>query len=150
MCICTKIDSEFVMIRWANWAFHLGFDVRTGVIISQASIYDLEKHKYRRVLYRGFVSELFVPYMDPTEEWYYKTFFDWRIWVWPLHCATWALDWLPSQCPIHGCLLCCPRWNTCQDIKCLLYLRKTCRQHPVAPHRSYHPRYRGNLVVILY
>ncbi|PRQ38659.1 putative primary-amine oxidase [Rosa chinensis] len=34
---------------WANWVFHLGFGVRTGVVISLASIYDLDKHKYRRV-----------------------------------------------------------------------------------------------------
>lgn len=61
---------------WANWKFHLGFDVRAGLIVSLASIYDLEKHKSRRVLYKGYTSELFVPYQDPGEDFYFKTFFD--------------------------------------------------------------------------
>jgi len=50
--------------------------VRAGVILSLASIYDLEKHKSRRVLYKGYISELFVPYQDPSDEFYFKTFFD--------------------------------------------------------------------------
>ncbi|KAK8623694.1 hypothetical protein V6N13_065057 [Hibiscus sabdariffa] len=63
-------------VRWANWDFHLSFDARVGPIVSLAAVYDIEKQQFRRVMYRGFVSELFVPYMDLTEEWYYRTFFD--------------------------------------------------------------------------
>ncbi|KDP27003.1 hypothetical protein JCGZ_22065 [Jatropha curcas] len=63
-------------IRWLNWNFHLSFDARVGPIISLASIYDPDKGKHRSVLYRGHISELFVPYQDPTEEYYFKTFFD--------------------------------------------------------------------------
>ncbi|XP_050218572.1 amine oxidase [copper-containing] alpha 3, peroxisomal-like [Mercurialis annua] len=63
-------------IKWMNWDFHLAFDARVGPVISLATIYDQEKQRHRSVMYRGHVSELFVPYQDPTEDYYYKTYFD--------------------------------------------------------------------------
>ncbi|XP_059641343.1 amine oxidase [copper-containing] gamma 2-like [Cornus florida] len=64
------------LIKWANWEFHLKADPRAGVVISRATVQDPETGKLRNVMYKGFTSELFVPYMDPTDAWYFKTYMD--------------------------------------------------------------------------
>eukprot|EP00262_Sarcandra_glabra_P018959 TRINITY_DN6980_c0_g1_i3.p1 TRINITY_DN6980_c0_g1~~TRINITY_DN6980_c0_g1_i3.p1 ORF type:complete len:474 (-),score=11.09 TRINITY_DN6980_c0_g1_i3:353-1774(-) len=69
------IENEH-MVKWANWEFHLKPDPRAGVIISQAKVRDSETGVLRSVMYKGFASELFVPYMDPSEGWYFKTYMD--------------------------------------------------------------------------
>ncbi|CAH1453726.1 unnamed protein product [Lactuca virosa] len=62
-------------VKWANWVFHLKPDIRAGMIISQAMI-QAEDGEYRSVMYKGFASELFVPYMDPDQSWYFKSYMD--------------------------------------------------------------------------
>ncbi|GAA0157066.1 oxidase [Lithospermum erythrorhizon] len=64
------------LVKWANWEFHLKPDPRAGVIISRAMVRDPDTGKLRNVMYKGFSSELFVPYMDPTDAWYFKTYMD--------------------------------------------------------------------------
>ncbi|XP_010264175.1 PREDICTED: primary amine oxidase-like [Nelumbo nucifera] len=70
-----SIENEH-MVKWANWEFHLKPDPRAGVIISRAMVRDSETGELRSVMYKGLTSELFVPYMDPTDAWYFKTYMD--------------------------------------------------------------------------
>ncbi|KAG7564354.1 Copper amine oxidase N-terminal [Arabidopsis suecica] len=46
------------------------------VHIDRASVRDSKTGEARSVMYKGFASELFVPYMDPGEGWYSKAFMD--------------------------------------------------------------------------
>ncbi|KAJ6341947.1 hypothetical protein OIU78_009983 [Salix suchowensis] len=64
------------LVKWANWEFHLKPDPRAGVIVSRAKVRDPDSGEMRNVMYKGFTSELFVPYMDPTDAWYFKTYMD--------------------------------------------------------------------------
>ncbi|VVA93224.1 unnamed protein product [Arabis nemorensis] len=54
----------------------MSFDVRACLVISLASVFDRDMNKYRQVLYKGHLSEIIVPYMDPSEDWYYRTYLD--------------------------------------------------------------------------
>ncbi|XP_042486124.1 primary amine oxidase-like [Macadamia integrifolia] len=69
------VEDEHI-VKWANWEFHLKPDPRAGVIISRAMVRDSETGEMRNVMYKGLTSELFVPYMDPTDAWYFKTYMD--------------------------------------------------------------------------
>jgi primary-amine oxidase len=61
-------------ISWGNWRFHARVDGRVGTVISVARWQDGDK--LRSVLYQGYVSEMFVPYMDADYGWYSRTYFD--------------------------------------------------------------------------
>ena len=55
---------------WQGWRFHVRADQRVGPIISTVT------HGDRPILYQGFLSEMFVPYQDPSFGWYQRNFLD--------------------------------------------------------------------------
>jgi primary-amine oxidase len=57
-------------IAWQKWRLHARLDRRVGLVLSTVA-YD-----GRPVLYQGYLSEMFVPYMDPDYGWYSRTYFD--------------------------------------------------------------------------
>ena len=61
-------------VSWGNWRFHARVDGRVGTVISMARWQD--GNKLRSVLYQGYLSEMFVPYMDADYGWYSRTYFD--------------------------------------------------------------------------
>lgn len=67
-----KLDGNEV--SWDRWRFHVRVEPRGGAVISNVRYVDGDRT--RSILYQGSFSEMFVPYMDPAEGWYYRTFFD--------------------------------------------------------------------------
>ena len=67
-----SIDGSF--ISWDIWRFHLRTEKRPGVVLSQVQVQD--QARWRSVLYQAYVSEVFVPYMDPSEAFYFRTYMD--------------------------------------------------------------------------
>ncbi|KAJ4843414.1 hypothetical protein Tsubulata_011664 [Turnera subulata] len=72
-----SIEDDHI-VKWANWEFHLKADQRAGMVISRVKVSDPETGIPRSVMYKGFVSELFVPYMDPDEGWYFQVIYGCR------------------------------------------------------------------------
>ena len=61
-------------VSWGNWRFHARLDGRVGTVISVARWMD--RGRPRSILYQGYLSEMFVPYMDDDYGWYSRTYFD--------------------------------------------------------------------------
>jgi primary-amine oxidase len=61
-------------VSWQKWNFHFRIDRRVGLIVSNVRYSDGDN--LRSILYEGSLSEIFVPYMDPSEAWYHWTFID--------------------------------------------------------------------------
>ncbi|MGH2493912.1 MAG: primary-amine oxidase, partial [Ktedonobacteraceae bacterium] len=70
--ISFQIDGHEV--RWQKWRFRVGFTPREGLVLHMVEYAD--KGRYRPLLYRAALSEMYVPYADPTPSHNFKNVFD--------------------------------------------------------------------------
>jgi primary-amine oxidase len=61
-------------VSWQKWQFHVRIDARAGVVVDHVRYNDAGRE--RSILCKGHLSEIFVPYMDPSEGWYHWTYMD--------------------------------------------------------------------------
>jgi len=61
-------------VSWQNWLFRFRIDQRSGPILNLVRFVD--NGRPRSILYEAGVSELFVPYMDPSNGWNNRSFID--------------------------------------------------------------------------
>ena len=88
-------------ISWQNWKFHFRVDPRRGIVLSNLRYTDGGRD--RSIMYQGSLSELFVPYMDPTDPWNYQGYFD--LGTYPSSFGGIASSLTPGvECPANGLL----------------------------------------------
>jgi primary-amine oxidase len=61
-------------VRWGQWDFRYGFNLREGLVLYRIS-YD-DGGRVRPICYRASVSEMLVPYSSPSQGWLWREFFD--------------------------------------------------------------------------
>ena len=61
-------------VSWQNWRFRFALNSREGLVLYTVGYED--RGKVRSILYRGSLSEMVVPYGDPSDAWYFRNAFD--------------------------------------------------------------------------
>ncbi|OCJ08110.1 tyramine oxidase [Rhizobium sp. AC44/96] len=61
-------------VEWQNWSFRVGFTPREGLVLHELGIAD--EGRVRPIIFRASVTEMVVPYADPTANHYWKSAFD--------------------------------------------------------------------------
>ncbi len=62
------------VVEWQKWRIHVGFNAREGLVLSQIGY--LDEGRLRPILYRASLSEMIVPYGDPSPTHYFKNAID--------------------------------------------------------------------------
>ena len=62
------------LLRWQRWQLHVGFTPREGLVLNRVGYED--GGRLRPILYRASLSEMVVPYGDPSPMHYFKNAFD--------------------------------------------------------------------------
>jgi primary-amine oxidase len=68
------IHLEGTHLRWENWDFRFSFNQREGLVLHQIAFND--QGKLRSICYRASISEMLVPYSDPSPGWIWREFLD--------------------------------------------------------------------------
>ncbi|TDD00474.1 primary-amine oxidase [Saccharopolyspora terrae] len=61
-------------LEWENWSLRIGFDAREGLVLHQISFRDGERE--RPIVHRASISEMVVPYADPSPVRSWQNYFD--------------------------------------------------------------------------
>ncbi|NQX14042.1 primary-amine oxidase [Microbacteriaceae bacterium VKM Ac-2855] len=69
-----SFELEGTVLRWQNWEVRVGFNGREGLTLHELSFEDAGRK--RPIMYRGSVSEMVVPYGDPTQTHAWQNYFD--------------------------------------------------------------------------
>jgi len=61
-------------VAWQNWSFRIGWTAREGLVLHQIAFRDGKRD--RPIIYRASITDMVVPYADPTANHFWKSAFD--------------------------------------------------------------------------